>query len=161
MKKLIFTLVLLLGVVSNTFAQKEFLRVRHYIGRNAGGSYSDIKLSGNIPSELKSYYTYSDNNLIDVLNTLSELGYSLENVSTKVHSFQSTSYYEDNEIYLFSKPKGSVDTNAKGFKVESYDDADVHEVARYNLQGMPVDTTEKGIQIVVYSNYTTKTVIVE
>ena len=157
MKKLIFTLVLLLGVVSNTFAQKEFLRVRY---STAGGRYGgSITLSGNIPSELNSYYDSSDGNLIDVLNTLSELGYSLENVSTKVHSFQST--YDDYEIYLFSKPKGSVDTNTKGIKVESYDDADVHEVARYNLQGMPVDTTEKGIQIVVYSNYTTKTVIVE
>ena len=41
------------------------------------------------------------------------------------------------------------------------DDQDVHEVARYNLQGMPVDEHEKGLQIVVYSNYTTKTVIIE
>lgn len=35
------------------------------------------------------------------------------------------------------------------------------EVARYNLQGLPVSATEKGIQIIVYDNYTTKTVIVE
>jgi hypothetical protein len=37
----------------------------------------------------------------------------------------------------------------------------VYEVARYNLQGMPVKETEKGIQIVVFSNYTTKTIIKE
>ena len=41
------------------------------------------------------------------------------------------------------------------------DDQEAVEVARYNLQGVPVDKDEKGIQIVVYSNYTTKTVIVE
>ena len=41
------------------------------------------------------------------------------------------------------------------------DDQEAVEVARYNLQGVPVDKNEKGIQIVVYSNYTTKTIIVE
>ena len=40
-------------------------------------------------------------------------------------------------------------------------DADMVEVARYNLSGRPCHPHEKGIQIVVYSNYTTKTVIVE
>ena len=40
-------------------------------------------------------------------------------------------------------------------------DADVREVARYNLQGIPVGKNEKGVHIIVYSNYTTKTVIVE
>lgn len=41
------------------------------------------------------------------------------------------------------------------------DDADVREVARYNLQGIPVGKNEKGVQIIVYSNYTTKTVVVD
>ena len=43
----------------------------------------------------------------------------------------------------------------------SEEDADVHEVARYNLQGLPIHKNEKGVQIIVYSNYTTKTIIVE
>jgi hypothetical protein len=34
-------------------------------------------------------------------------------------------------------------------------------VARYNLQGIPVKANEKGVQIIVYSNYTTKTIVVE
>jgi hypothetical protein len=34
-------------------------------------------------------------------------------------------------------------------------------VARYNLQGIPVKETEKGVQIIVFSNFTTKTVVVE
>ena len=38
---------------------------------------------------------------------------------------------------------------------------DVREVARYNLQGIACSPTEKGVQIVVFSDYTTKTVIVE
>ena len=35
------------------------------------------------------------------------------------------------------------------------------EIARYNLQGIPVHERDKGIQIVIYSDYSTKTVIVE
>jgi len=40
-------------------------------------------------------------------------------------------------------------------------DSDAIEVARYNLQGIPISENEKGIQIIVYSDYTTKTVINE
>lgn len=40
-------------------------------------------------------------------------------------------------------------------------DEEKHEVARYNLQGNAVSPDEKGIQIVVFSDYTTKTEIVE
>ena len=38
---------------------------------------------------------------------------------------------------------------------------DVREVARYNLQGIRCAPSDKGVQIVVYSDYTTKTIIVE
>ena len=38
-------------------------------------------------------------------------------------------------------------------------DNDVEEVARYNLSGRPCSPNEKGVQIIVYSDFTTKTVI--
>ena len=38
---------------------------------------------------------------------------------------------------------------------------DQREVARYNLQGIRCTPSDKGVQIVVYSDYTTKTIIVE
>ncbi len=62
------------------------------------------------------------------------------------------------EVAILSK-SNAVDPSAVQ-KVKD-DDAEVHEVARYNLQGMPVKETEKGIQIVVFSNFTTKTIIKE
>mgnify|MGYP003307038838 CR=1 FL=1 len=47
-------------------------------------------------------------------------------------------------------------------RLDNPDDADdIREIARYNLQGIPVTPSDKGIQIIVYSNYTTKTVVVE
>ena len=40
-------------------------------------------------------------------------------------------------------------------------DSEAHEVARYNMAGQPCTATEKGVQIVVYSDFTAKTVVVE
>ena len=38
---------------------------------------------------------------------------------------------------------------------------EAEEVARYNLSGRPCAANEKGVQIIVYSDFTTKTVIIE
>lgn len=38
---------------------------------------------------------------------------------------------------------------------------DVEEVGRYNLSGIPCSPKEKGVQIIVYSDFTTKTVIID
>jgi hypothetical protein len=44
--------------------------------------------------------------------------------------------------------------------VESYtNDHDAVEVARYNLSGRPCTPSDKGVQIIVYSDFTTKTII--
>jgi hypothetical protein len=44
---------------------------------------------------------------------------------------------------------------------ESRNSRDVDEVARYNLSGRPCTSGEKGIQIVVYSDFSTKTILVD
>lgn len=60
-------------------------------------------------------------------------------------------YYEGNDV---SAVRG-LTANAKGHNGE------VEEVARYNLSGHPCKPYDKGVQIVVYSDYTTKTIIIE
>lgn len=42
---------------------------------------------------------------------------------------------------------------------ETRHDSDTDEVARYNLSGRPCTPSDKGVQIIVYSDYTTRTVI--
>jgi hypothetical protein len=42
---------------------------------------------------------------------------------------------------------------------ETSHDSDAGEVARYNLSGRPCTPSDKGVQIIVYSDYTTRTVI--
>ena len=39
-------------------------------------------------------------------------------------------------------------------------DDDAYEVARYNLSGRPCTLNDKGVQIIVYSDYTTQTTII-
>ena len=42
-----------------------------------------------------------------------------------------------------------------------HSDGDAEEVARYNLSGRSCHPSDKGVQIIVYSDFTTKTIIVE
>ncbi|QVJ81642.1 Leucine rich repeat-containing protein [Prevotella sp. khp1] len=45
----------------------------------------------------------------------------------------------------------SADTSSSG---------EAYEIARYNLSGRPCKPTDKGVQIIVYSDYTTQTIII-
>lgn len=57
------------------------------------------------------------------------------------------------EYFLLAKRKsGSTSVREKN------SDENKIEMARYNLEGIPVDKSYKGIQIIVYSNFTTKVV---
>ena len=60
-------------------------------------------------------------------------------------------YYEGNNVSAVR----DITANAKGHNGE------VEEVARYNLSGRLCTANDKGVQIVVYSDFSTKTVIVE
>jgi hypothetical protein len=57
--------------------------------------------------------------------------------------------------YGESAPAAVKSVEAKG----GNNDNEVVEVARYNLSGRPCTPTDKGVQVIVYSDFTTKTVI--
>lgn len=46
-----------------------------------------------------------------------------------------------------------------GIEANGSDNHDAEEVARYNLSGRPCSPNEKGVQIIVYSDFSTRTVI--
>ena len=59
-------------------------------------------------------------------------------------------------IYYGEKNPSAV----KGIEVQESDgNDDAKEVARYNLSGLPCSPNDKGVQIIVFSDYSTKTVI--
>lgn len=158
MKKLLLSALLLLFCIS-TYAQKSYVTV---ICR-----YSDdiAYLSGDIPASMDDRYSGADFGksgyyayfwIGDLLNQLAGQGFTVELMNT-ITAGTSTS----STLYLLSKPASGSTTTHAIEKVKAGNTEPATEVARYNLQGIPVQAGEKGIQIIVYSNYTTKTVIVE
>lgn len=161
MKRILLTLLFLCGIIISSYAQKSYVTVWC-----EQSSYNTIWLSGDIPQSMKAWYKPSDFSATDgrrcvgnVLNLLANNGFSVEQMNTVMDTKYSSSP-EVVTIYLLSKPMDDLDPDSTP-QLPQADNAKIHEVARYNLQGMPVKKEEKGIQIVVYSNYTTKTVIVE
>ncbi len=157
MIKKIFVLFSLMVLSVNIHAQKKSYVVVYYPGNGDNKVY----LSGDVPPNMSSEYNYTVDPRINpfnnrdaanyyrwigvVLNKLADNGFVVEQTTSNSH-------------YLLSKTSGS---SASRMETVRADDEEVTEVARYNLQGFPVSAYEKGIQIVVYSNYTTKTVIVQ
>ena len=48
----------------------------------------------------------------------------------------------------------------RGIEVDGTHTGEAEEVARYNLSGHPCSPNDKGVQIIVYTDYTTRTIIV-
>lgn len=156
MKKTIYFVLLFLASCLSINAEKSYVNV---ISKHSGllNEYPDIYLSGSIPSNMDSRYYSSASSSTnrkyvgDVLNMLAQEGFVVEQQSACINSGLC-------QTFLLSKNSETPSRVVQSVKV---DDEDVVEVARYNLQGIPVKENEKGVQIIVYSNYTTKTVIVQ
>ena len=134
-------------MVATCCAQKQYVNI---FVSNTGYVPHSFSLSGAVPSDIKS------TNIGEVLNELSENGFELEFVSPIGYAGGSTVI--SGICYVLSKKQSS---NESAIRRITIDEEEPKEVARYNLHGMPVNETEKGIQIIVYSNYTTKTIIVQ
>jgi K+ transporter len=138
------------------FAQKEYVHVKAeveaFTDPYTKKEYDRVHLSGAIPSTMKIEYGYGDKTMVvDVINMLAKEGFVVEQMQMSANSSP--------ECFLLSR--NSSNTPSAIQRVQTSPDEEVTEVARYNLQGIPVSKSEKGVQIVVYSNYTTKTIIVE
>ena len=133
--------------ISGTFAQKTYVQVYTYKPIN---TRYEVRLRGNVPTDMMMKYESTSDTFVqdfmDIVNMLGERGYEVE-------------FAMDDCRYLMSKRSSGSYNAVRG--VEINEDEDVTEVARYNLQGLPVKEHDKGVQIIVYSNYTTKTVIVQ
>ena len=151
MKKLLISLVLAVACVGTAMAQKSYVNV--VADHIYSSIYQEIYLTGDVPVGIKTHYdSYGSEAMTmgKVLNLLANEGFIVEQMSCSAEC----------EVVLLSRVQ-VYPPDSDAIERITADDQDVHEVARYNLQGMPVDKDEKGIQIVVYSNYTTRTVIVE
>jgi len=147
-KRIILCIAALLGIVNMAMAQKSYINV--VADHIYSSIYQELYLTGDVPAGIKTHYdNYGSAMTVgNLLNLLAKEGFTVEQISCSV----------EGEVILLSKPSLPEQDCIEHISI---DDQDVIEVARFNLQGLPVDKDEKGIQIVVYSNYTTRTVIVE
>ena len=99
---------------------------------------------------------YSRAKISEILDQLIGKGYTLDFVTSL--SGATHSGVTGTIVYIFSKSS----EGASAVRPVTIDnDEEVREVARYNLQGLPVKKSDKGVQIIVYSNYTTKIVNIQ
>lgn len=157
MKK-IFLFLLLLVAGASSYAQKSYINLHATQLSNPTNQY--CYLTGDIPEGMSSYIADKVGN---ILNLLAQEGYEVEFMSSSATSISASSFISTVN-YLLSKKTSSTNPDDPGIITYQRDisvDTEAYEVARYNLQGLPVNKEEKGVQIVVYSNYTTKTIIVE
>ena len=141
-------MVALLGCVAAAWGQKSYVNVV------ADHIYSsicqEIYLTGDVPVGIKTHYdSYGSEAMTvgKVLNLLAKEGFVVEQMSCSAEC----------EVILLSR----LALDPEAVPHVTADDQEAVEVARYNLQGLPVSEDEKGVQIIVYSNFTTKTIIVE
>ena len=152
MKKYLI-LLFLIAIGTSVYARKSYVNV--YANDLGDETCQYMTITGDLPIGFKVYYGFSDKVTIgQLLNMLSQEGYEVEFMSSVGTGATGTRVN-----YLLSKNISSNEDDA--ITIVHNDDGEAYEVARYNLQGMQVNENTKGIQIIVYSNYTTKTVIVE
>lgn len=151
-------LILLVALVSLTaLAEKTYIHIHVYDMDKINPA---IQLSGDIPEGIKASYPQSTLNtgitIGELLNKLSAEGFSLEYMCTSNGGNSTVHGY-----YVCSRVSNQQPPVNTSVQVTMDDSSDVTEMARFNLQGLPVTEKDKGFQIIVYSNYTTKSILVE
>ena len=149
MKKFLITLLLCLSVFMVN-AQKQYVSL--YVNLNdATNNWVSARLSGNIPPGMKSYYaaTYDKLTEGDLINMLAENNFTIERMA---------GVGDTHAIIIFSNVQNSGYNDIITYYTETIN-PNAQEIARYNLQGMKIDSEEPGIQIVVYSDYNAKIIV--
>ena len=150
MKKILLSVAAAFALFTAT-AQRSYVSL--YINMNAADSkWVSARVSGDIPASMKDYYAATYDRLSDgeLINMLANEGFMIDKIAAMG---------ETNCVVIMSK-------NSSGDSGIITQIADEHvtnamEIARYDLQGRLVDDDCKGLQIVVYSDYSAKTVVVK
>lgn len=150
MKKLLLSIAAAFALFTST-AQWSYVSL--YINMNAADSkWVSARVSGDIPASMKDYYAATYDRLSDgeLINMLANEGFTIDKIAAMG---------ETNCVVIMSKNSSS----DSGIITKSADEqvTNAVEIARYDLQGRLVDDDCPGLQIVVYSDYSAKTVVVK
>ena len=150
MKKLLLSVAAAFALFTAT-AQRSYVSL--YINMNAVDSkWVSARVSGDIPVSMKDYYVATYDRLSDgeLINMLANEGFTIDKIAAMG---------ETNCVVIMSKNS----SGDSGIINQSVDEqvTNAVEIARYDLQGRLVDDDCPGLQIVVYSDYSAKTVVVK
>ena len=150
MKKLLLSVAAAFVLLTAT-AQRSYVSL--YINMNAVDSkWVSARVSGDIPASMKDYYVATYDRLSDgeLINMLANEGFTIDKIAAMG---------ETNCIVIMSKNS----SGDSGIITQNADEqvTNAVEIARYDLQGRLVDDDCPGLQIVVYSDYSAKTVVVK
>ena len=150
MKKLLLSIAAAFTLFTAT-AQRSYVSL--YINMNAVDSkWVSARVSGDIPASMKDYYVETYDRLSDgeLINMLANEGFTIDKIAAMG---------ETNCVVIMSKNS----SGDSGIITQSVDEqvTNAVEIARYDLQGRLVDDDCPGLQIVVYSDYSAKTVVVK
>lgn len=150
MKKIFLSIVAVLALFTAT-AQRSYVSL--YINMNTADSrWVSARVSGDVPVSMKDYYAATYDRLTDgeLINMLAHEGFTIDKIAAMG---------ETNCVVIMSKNSSSdsdiITKNADERVTNAV------EIARYDLQGRLVDDDCPGIQIVVYSDYSARIVIVK
>lgn len=151
MKRNILLLLFIASFAFVGFAKKEYVHL--FINGPGKRVVDSAHLSGSVPSGMQtSYFAYYDDVTAgEILNKLADNGFVVEKMDLTASG---SDVVETIILSKSSVEQGAIETVVSG-------DSEAVEVARYNMQGLPVNAGEKGVQIVVYSNFTAKVEIVQ
>ena len=150
MKKLFLSVAAAFALFTST-AQRSYVSL--YINMNAADSkWVSARVSGDIPASMKDYYAATYDRLSDgeLINMLANEGFTIDKIAAMG---------ETNFVVIMSKNS----SDGSGIITQNADEhyTNAVEIARYDLQGRLVDDDSPGLQIVVYSDYSAKTVVVK
>ena len=150
MKKLLLSIAAAFTLFMTT-AQRSYVSL--YINMNyADSKWVSARVSGDIPASMKDYYAATYDRLSDgeLINMLANEGFMIDKIAAMG---------ETTCVVIMSKNSSS----DSGIITKSADEQSTNavEIARYDLQGRLVDDDSPGLQIVVYSDYSAKTVVVK
>lgn len=161
MKKILFVLFSLFAL--STFAQKSYVTI--YVDLDVPtNNWVSARIGGDRPQGVYSSFnkSYDRMNEGQIINLLADYGYVVESITgigDGVGSDQHSNVHT--VLILMSKSTGNNGDSGIITTVGEDNNTNVEEIARYDMQGRPITKDVKGPQIIVYNNYTAKTVIVQ
>ena len=147
-RKILLSIVMYVCFAFAIYAQQKSYVSIYFNMNEPTSNWVSARLSGDVPVGMKNSYVATYDRLTEgeIINMIALNGYIID---------KAVGIGETYSLVIMSK-NASNDSGAITNVNESNDEHDKTEMCRYNMQGYVVDAEEPGVQIIVYSDYSTE-----